>query len=201
MGVAWLTPLFFTNYSQNLMPTSLHGFVVSPVLVQALVAMASGGGFADGLVRAGKACSQQVQGHAVRIGHHADGRRPAPLQRQNSTWWRCCSFYSISKQSSCIPWVVVYRELKMFAFVEMLVFVIMTLSGFFYIWKKGALDWAEPGPLPNGSLYKRFRNATPTICESIPWPRPVDAFDARRGDCRQVRPEGTDARNASGPGS
>jgi NADH-quinone oxidoreductase subunit A len=42
------------------------------------------------------------------------------------------------------PWVVVYRELKMFAFVEMLVFVIMTLSGFFYIWKKGALDWAEP---------------------------------------------------------
>jgi NADH-quinone oxidoreductase subunit A len=42
------------------------------------------------------------------------------------------------------PWVVVYRELRMFAFVEMLVFVIMTLSGFFYIWKKGALDWAEP---------------------------------------------------------
>src|SRR5664279_1945947 len=42
------------------------------------------------------------------------------------------------------PWVVVYRELKMFAFVEMLVFVILILSGFFYIWKKGALDWAEP---------------------------------------------------------
>ena len=41
------------------------------------------------------------------------------------------------------PWVVVYRELKMFAFVEMLVFAILILSGFFYIWKKGALDWAE----------------------------------------------------------
>ena len=41
------------------------------------------------------------------------------------------------------PWVVVYRELKMFGFVEMLVFVILILSGFFYIWKKGALDWAE----------------------------------------------------------
>jgi NADH-quinone oxidoreductase subunit A len=40
------------------------------------------------------------------------------------------------------PWVVVYRELKMFAFVEMLVFVILILSGFFYIWKKGALDWS-----------------------------------------------------------
>ena len=43
------------------------------------------------------------------------------------------------------PWVVVYRELKMFAFVEMLLFIALVLAGFFYIWKKGALDWsAEP---------------------------------------------------------
>jgi NADH-quinone oxidoreductase subunit A len=40
------------------------------------------------------------------------------------------------------PWAVVYRELKMFAFVEMLVFVILILCGFFFIWKKGALDWS-----------------------------------------------------------
>ncbi|HEX3880300.1 MAG TPA: NADH-quinone oxidoreductase subunit A [Bryobacteraceae bacterium] len=40
------------------------------------------------------------------------------------------------------PWVVVYRELKMVAFAEMLVFVVLILSGFFYIWKKGALDWS-----------------------------------------------------------
>src|SRR5437016_11204711 len=40
------------------------------------------------------------------------------------------------------PWVVVYRELKMFAFVEMFLFVALILVGFFYIWKKGALDWA-----------------------------------------------------------
>src|SRR5882672_886724 len=43
------------------------------------------------------------------------------------------------------PWVVVYRELKMVAFVEMLVFVVLILSGFFYIWKKGALDWSGAG--------------------------------------------------------
>ena len=42
------------------------------------------------------------------------------------------------------PWAVVFRELKMFGFVEMLVFVILILSGFFYIWKKGALEWANP---------------------------------------------------------
>jgi NADH-quinone oxidoreductase subunit A len=42
------------------------------------------------------------------------------------------------------PWVVVYKQLKMFAFVEMLVFVILILAGFFFIWKKGVLDWAHP---------------------------------------------------------
>ena len=40
------------------------------------------------------------------------------------------------------PWAVVYRELKMFGFFEMLIFVALVLVGFFYVWKKGALDWA-----------------------------------------------------------
>src|SRR6201992_3320195 len=42
------------------------------------------------------------------------------------------------------PWVVVYREpgLAKFLFGEMLIFVILIVSGFFYIWKKGALDWS-----------------------------------------------------------
>jgi len=40
------------------------------------------------------------------------------------------------------PWVVVYRDLKMFGFFEMLVFVALILVGFFYVYKKGALDWA-----------------------------------------------------------
>jgi NADH-quinone oxidoreductase subunit A len=40
------------------------------------------------------------------------------------------------------PWAVVYRELKLFAFFEMLLFVVLVLCGFFYIWKKGVLDWS-----------------------------------------------------------
>jgi NADH-quinone oxidoreductase subunit A len=42
------------------------------------------------------------------------------------------------------PWAVVYRELKWFGFIEMLIFVVLILSGFFYIWKKGALEWSHP---------------------------------------------------------
>ena len=44
------------------------------------------------------------------------------------------------------PWAVVYRDLKMFGFVEMLLFIVLILSGFFYIWKKGALDWSVEEP-------------------------------------------------------
>ena len=42
------------------------------------------------------------------------------------------------------PWAVIYRELKMFGFWEMLVYIGILLVGFFYIWKKGALDWSRP---------------------------------------------------------
>ncbi|HEY4086937.1 MAG TPA: NADH-quinone oxidoreductase subunit A [Bryobacteraceae bacterium] len=41
------------------------------------------------------------------------------------------------------PWAVVYKQLKMFAFIEMLMFVILIMSGFFFVWKKGVLDWAN----------------------------------------------------------
>ncbi len=39
------------------------------------------------------------------------------------------------------PWALVYRELRLFGFVEMLLFVLVVLAGYVYLWKKGALDW------------------------------------------------------------
>ena len=48
------------------------------------------------------------------------------------------------------PWAVVYRELKLFAFFEMLLFIVLILAGFFYIWKKGALDWSKEDPERTG---------------------------------------------------
>ena len=46
------------------------------------------------------------------------------------------------------PWVVVYEDLKLFGFIEMFLFVGLVLWGFFYIWKKGVLDWS---PQPESS--------------------------------------------------
>ena len=41
------------------------------------------------------------------------------------------------------PWAVILRDLKMFGFWEMVVYIGIVLVGFFYIWKKGVLDWGE----------------------------------------------------------
>jgi NADH-quinone oxidoreductase subunit A len=39
------------------------------------------------------------------------------------------------------PWALVYHDLKVFGFVEMLLYIIILLVGYVYLWKKGALDW------------------------------------------------------------
>lgn len=39
------------------------------------------------------------------------------------------------------PWAVNFRELGMFGFVVMFIFLAILLIGFYYIWKKGALKW------------------------------------------------------------
>jgi NADH-quinone oxidoreductase subunit A len=44
------------------------------------------------------------------------------------------------------PWAVVLRELKMFGFWEMIVYIGIVLIGLFYVWKKGVLDWGLSHP-------------------------------------------------------
>jgi NADH-quinone oxidoreductase subunit A len=40
-----------------------------------------------------------------------------------------------------LPWAVVLRQLAVFGLIEMLVFIAILLVGYFYAWKKGALEW------------------------------------------------------------
>jgi len=39
------------------------------------------------------------------------------------------------------PWAVVMGGLKLFGFVEMLIFVVILFIGYIYVWRKGALEW------------------------------------------------------------
>ncbi len=39
------------------------------------------------------------------------------------------------------PWAIILRDLKHFGLGEMFVYIGIVLVGFFYVWKKGVLDW------------------------------------------------------------
>jgi NADH-quinone oxidoreductase subunit A len=58
------------------------------------------------------------------------------------------------------PWAILLRELKMFGFWEMLVYIGIVLVGLFYIWKKGVLEWAEMKPIsPDTPMSAEFLRA------------------------------------------
>ncbi len=41
-----------------------------------------------------------------------------------------------------IPWALIYKShLKLFGFVEMLLYIMILLVGYIFLWKKGALNW------------------------------------------------------------
>jgi len=122
------------------MPTS-YPEVYFPVLLQGLVAMA----LAAGLLTVSYLLGQKVR-NRVKDMPYESGIVPTGDARQRFS----VKFYLVRmlfilfdiEAIFLYPWVVVFRELKMLAFVEMLIFVVLILSGFFYIWKKGALDWS-----------------------------------------------------------
>ena len=44
------------------------------------------------------------------------------------------------------PWALVFKEMGMFAFIEMAVFLGILIVGYAYVWVKGDLDWDKPSP-------------------------------------------------------
>ena len=43
-----------------------------------------------------------------------------------------------------VPWAVVFKELGTFAYVEMVIFIVILLVGLAYAWRKGDLEWDKP---------------------------------------------------------
>jgi len=129
------------------MPTS-YTETYFPVVVQAILAMA----LAAGLLTASRLLGKRVR-NRIKDTPYESGIVPTGDARQRFS----VKFYLVAmlfilfdiEAIFLYPWAVVYREFRMVAFVEMLVFVILILSGFFYIWKKGALEWAAG---PTGSV-------------------------------------------------
>ena len=123
------------------MPTS-YPDTYFPVLVQVAIAIL----VAAGLVAISMLLGKRVR-NRVKDSPYESGIAPTGSARERFS----VKFYLVAivfilfdiEAVFLYPWAVVYRELKLFGFVEMLLFVVLVLSGFFYIWKKGALDWSQ----------------------------------------------------------
>ncbi len=67
------------------------------------------------------------------------------------------------------PWAVVYKELGLFAFVEMMIFIGVLALGLAYVWRKGDLEWVKFS-VP----YGRGRYRKLTVTEESPAPAPQE---------------------------
>jgi len=112
-----------------------------PVLLQVMIAMAVAAGMLGASYLLGKRVRNRVKDLPYECGITPVGNA---RERFSVKFYLVAMLFILFDIEAIFlyPWAVVYRELKMFAFVEMLVFMVLILAGFFYIWKKGALDWS-----------------------------------------------------------
>jgi NADH-quinone oxidoreductase subunit A len=112
-----------------------------PVLVQVVIAVAVAAGLIGASTLLGKRARSPLKDTPYESGM-------APVGSANERF--SVKFYLVGmifilfdiEAVFLYPWAVVYRELKMFGFYEMLLFVVLVMIGYFYVWKKGALDWS-----------------------------------------------------------
>ena len=145
------------------MPTT-HPEIYFPILVQTLIAI----GLAAGLIAASSLLGKRAKS-PLKDTPYESGMAPVGSARERFS----VKFYLVGmifilfdiEAVFLYPWAVVYRQLKLFGFFEMLIFVALVLIGFFYVWKKGALDWSLEKPSQLGHPV-RMRVMQGTLAET-----------------------------------
>jgi NADH-quinone oxidoreductase subunit A len=121
-----------SNYLDNYGPLLLM-FILACGLAGALVVVST-------IVGKHKRSREKDQPYECGIRPTGDAREPISVQ-----------FYMVAllfilfdiEAIFLYPWALVYSDLKVFGFVEMLLYIIILLAGYIYLWKKGALDWSH----------------------------------------------------------
>lgn len=116
-----------------------------PILLQVIIAMAVAGGMMGASYLLGKRVRNSVKDSPYECGMEPTGTVSGRFS---------VKFYLVAmifilfdvEVMFLYPWAVVYRDLKLYGFFVMFLFLGLVLAGFFYIWKKGVLDWSEQPP-------------------------------------------------------
>ncbi len=131
------------------MPTT-YPELYFPVVVQVIIAIAVAAGLIGASTLLGKRAKSPLKDTP-----YESGMAPVGSARERFS----VKFYLVGmvfilfdiEAVFLFPWVVVFRELKFFGLAEMFVFVALVLVGFFYVYKKGVLEW---GPEPKRRAVK-----------------------------------------------
>jgi len=130
------------------MPTS-YTELYFPILVQVVIAIAVAAGLIGASALLGKRARSPLKDTPYESGMAPVG---SAAERFSVKFYLVGMIFILFDIEAVFlyPWAVVYRELKLFGFFEMFVFVGLVLIGFFYVWKKGALDWSMAKPTEKG---------------------------------------------------
>ena len=126
-----------------------------PVLLQALFAAAIAGALVSLSFLVGKRLKNKVKDMPYECGIAPTGDA---RERFSVKFYLVAMLFILFDIEAIFlyPWVVVYRDLnhaaRFFPLIEMFSFVVLILAGFFFIWKKGVLDWAESPNAPRKPL-------------------------------------------------
>ncbi|HVJ07056.1 MAG TPA: NADH-quinone oxidoreductase subunit A [Acidisarcina sp.] len=119
-----------------------------PLMMQALAAVAIGGGMVFASWFIGRHRSSRVKLEAYECGMVAQGDARG---RFSVRFYMVAMLFILFDVEAVfmVPWAVIYKHLpqltgsRLFGFWEMLVYLGFVLVGMFYIIKKGILDWAS----------------------------------------------------------
>jgi NADH-quinone oxidoreductase subunit A len=129
----------FPVYASEYMPTT-YPEIYFPIVVQVVIAIAVAAGLIGASTLLGKRGKSPLKDTP-----YESGMAPVGSARERFS----VKFYLVGmifilfdiEAVFLFPWVVVFRELKLFGLAEMFVFVVLVLVGFFYVYKKGVLEW------------------------------------------------------------
>lgn len=112
-----------------------------PILLFLLVAIAFAVGtlIVAGLVRPGRPGRVKLEPYECGIEPLTDAR-----DRYSIRYYLVAMLFVIFDVETVFmfPWAVIMDRLLLFGLIEMLVFLLILIVGYFYAWRKGALEWA-----------------------------------------------------------
>ena len=133
------------------MPTTpaLYWF---PVLVQVILAMVIGGALVALSYLLGKRVKDKVKDQPYECGMIPVGDA---RERFSVKFYVVAMLFILFDIEAIFlyPWAVIYKTFgnKLFAFGEMFLFILLIVAGFFFIWKKGVLDWSSGRAIQPGN--------------------------------------------------